>query len=420
MAEEHKIIGLVEVTDDGVHLIHLKGVIDASTVEEFEQVLEFLISQNYFKFIIDLGQVEFISSAGWGIFVGELKCVRENAGDIILVDMQPDVFDVFLLLELDTIMQAFPTIEEGLRRMGSSIPAGEASPTKEEDDPALRENGAASGGSDSIAESGIHISIRKRGTARKDIAADQIRESEAEGAAEIGQSAEANDAMQDSPRVSQAAAASQDTSLDADEHESEEETAEFRKMPEPRDDDADPWMGDEPQEGGAKSDSGEATQVAPEPSGQDGLNGPQQAGEAVSRKKQPEKSLEASFGWNYDPKKDADDLASLNTSYRGDRGYQYGAVGYTAHEDEEGWLTLEEEEVELPELPDFADDPLLEKIISVVIARPSFGPSSIRDMLIRMELADESLTRSMVYRKLAAVNLNTRAKRIAFARANVL
>ena len=69
---------------------------------------------------------------------------------------------------------------------------------------------------------------------------------------------------------------------------------------------------------------------------------------------------------------------------------------------------------------DLSSDPMLEKIISVVIANPAYGPSAIRQMLIRLSMADESLTRSDIYRKLDEFDLSTRAKRIAFARANTL
>ena len=65
-------------------------------------------------------------------------------------------------------------------------------------------------------------------------------------------------------------------------------------------------------------------------------------------------------------------------------------------------------------------DPVLEKIISVIIANPEFGPSAIRQMLITMKLTDESLTRSDIYKILSNIDLHTRAKRIAFAQANSL
>lgn len=67
---------------------------------------------------------------------------------------------------------------------------------------------------------------------------------------------------------------------------------------------------------------------------------------------------------------------------------------------------------------DLRTDPLLEKIISVVLANPAYGPSSIRQMLIKLNMANESLTRSDIYRKLEEVNLSTRAKRMAFAKAH--
>ncbi|MDQ7051596.1 MAG: hypothetical protein Q9P14_01360 [candidate division KSB1 bacterium] len=62
------------------------------------------------------------------------------------------------------------------------------------------------------------------------------------------------------------------------------------------------------------------------------------------------------------------------------------------------------------------DDPLLEKIVSVVIANPSYGPSVIRKVLLDMNLIDPSVTRSMIFKKLIQLGLTTRAKREAFAK----
>ncbi|RMD99597.1 MAG: hypothetical protein D6814_05280, partial [Calditrichaeota bacterium] len=88
--------------------------------------------------------------------------------------------------------------------------------------------------------------------------------------------------------------------------------------------------------------------------------------------------------------------------------------------DGEGTVGEEDRAIWDQKLANLSEDPLLEKIISVVIAHPSYGPSSIRKMLIEMNLVEAPLSRSMVYRKLSEVNLNTRAKRRAFAQAQML
>lgn len=114
MAIQRRLVEAVEVTESQIHLIRLKGIFDASTVSEFEKVVSYLLARNFFKMVVDLSRVEFISSAGWGAFTAELRRVRENDGDIMLAGMNSDLFDVFLLLELDHFINAFDTEDEAI------------------------------------------------------------------------------------------------------------------------------------------------------------------------------------------------------------------------------------------------------------------------------------------------------------------
>ena len=55
-----------------------------------------------------------MSSAGWGVFVGEIKNVRESGGDIKLVNMVPEVYDVFEMLEFNRILKMYDSVEEAI------------------------------------------------------------------------------------------------------------------------------------------------------------------------------------------------------------------------------------------------------------------------------------------------------------------
>ena len=125
MAIERRLVEAVEVTESQIHIIRLKGIFDASTVSEFEKVVSYLLARQFFKMVVDLGGVEFISSAGWGAFTAELRRVRENDGDMKLAGMSTDVFDVFLLLELDRFISSYDTEDEAIRAFRPPEPAAE-------------------------------------------------------------------------------------------------------------------------------------------------------------------------------------------------------------------------------------------------------------------------------------------------------
>lgn len=98
-----------------VSIIRVGGYIDTTTSSELERALDSLLKAGVFRVIIDLGNVDYISSAGWGIFISEIKGIRERGGDLKLARMIPDVYEVFELLEFHYILKAFDTIEEAIR-----------------------------------------------------------------------------------------------------------------------------------------------------------------------------------------------------------------------------------------------------------------------------------------------------------------
>ena len=107
-----------------IAVIKVGGYIDTTTSAELEHSLNTLIKANTYKIIIDLGNVDYISSAGWGIFISEIKGIREKGGDLKLIRMIPDVFEVFELLEFHYIIKAFDTLEEAVNDFeGVSSPA---------------------------------------------------------------------------------------------------------------------------------------------------------------------------------------------------------------------------------------------------------------------------------------------------------
>ncbi len=105
-----------------VSVISVKGYVDTTTSTELEDSLKRLLSKGQYDIVIDLGNVNYISSAGWGIFISEIKEIRENGGDLKLAAMIGDVYEVFELLEFQTILESFDTVEEAVGSFGDASP----------------------------------------------------------------------------------------------------------------------------------------------------------------------------------------------------------------------------------------------------------------------------------------------------------
>jgi anti-sigma B factor antagonist len=95
-----------------IAIVRVDGVIDTMTAHELEKVANSLLAQKRYKIVVDLGGVDYISSAGWGIFISNIREIRLNNGDIKLARMIPNVYEIFELLEFDSILRAFDNIEK--------------------------------------------------------------------------------------------------------------------------------------------------------------------------------------------------------------------------------------------------------------------------------------------------------------------
>jgi anti-anti-sigma factor len=85
----------------------LRGTIETTNASGLEETLERIINDKCYRIVVDLGSVTYISSAGWGIFISEIKKIRRNGGDIKLAAMVPEVREVFELLEFNSILLPF-------------------------------------------------------------------------------------------------------------------------------------------------------------------------------------------------------------------------------------------------------------------------------------------------------------------------
>ncbi len=109
-----------------ISIIKVGGYIDTTTSSELERALDSLLKQGRFFIIVDLGNVDYISSAGWGIFISEIKSIRENGGDLKLVRMVPDVYEIFELLEFHHILDVYDTVDEAINKFEMLQAAGKS------------------------------------------------------------------------------------------------------------------------------------------------------------------------------------------------------------------------------------------------------------------------------------------------------
>jgi len=113
----------------GVSVLRVSGYVDTTTSPDLERRLQALLREQRYHIVVDLSGVEYISSAGWGIFISEIREIREQGGDLKLAGMIPDVREVFDLLEFENILKAYPDTEKAVGSFGAVSSAPPSSST---------------------------------------------------------------------------------------------------------------------------------------------------------------------------------------------------------------------------------------------------------------------------------------------------
>jgi len=88
------------LADKNIVVVTLKGALDAHTFEQFQGMMHDLFDQGHYRLAMDLSGIEYISSAGVGVFFSALTEARENNGTVVLMNISTCVRDVFNLLGL--------------------------------------------------------------------------------------------------------------------------------------------------------------------------------------------------------------------------------------------------------------------------------------------------------------------------------
>lgn len=98
-----------------VSVLKVTGFIDSDTSSVLEKELAAIIKAKNYRIVIDLMNVDYVSSAGWGIFVGYVNELRKNKGDIKFSNMKPEVREIFELLDFANILEYHISVDSAVR-----------------------------------------------------------------------------------------------------------------------------------------------------------------------------------------------------------------------------------------------------------------------------------------------------------------
>jgi anti-sigma B factor antagonist len=97
-----------------VAVLSVSGRVDSATAPDLENGLKKLVEGEKTQIVLDLKNVEYMSSAGLRAMVSTLKAVKRVNGDLRLASPSPRVEEVLRLAGLTSIFSIHPTREEAV------------------------------------------------------------------------------------------------------------------------------------------------------------------------------------------------------------------------------------------------------------------------------------------------------------------
>ncbi len=104
-----------------IQILELYGELDAHTAPDLEERIKKLIDEEKYFIIVNFTSLDYISSAGLGVFMAYIEDVRTLGGDIKLTNMKPSVYNVFDLLGFPTLYDILDDEKQAAQRFKSEF-----------------------------------------------------------------------------------------------------------------------------------------------------------------------------------------------------------------------------------------------------------------------------------------------------------
>lgn len=96
------------------------GDLDANSSVELDEKILAMLKEGDSRIHIDGSGIDYISSAGLGVFVSHLEEIKQVGGNMVLSNLKDSVHDVFVLLGLNQLLTIVENQEAANKILSSS------------------------------------------------------------------------------------------------------------------------------------------------------------------------------------------------------------------------------------------------------------------------------------------------------------
>lgn len=103
-------------TSGSIQILELNGELDAHTASELEAAIQKCRDSQNHCIVVNGENLQYISSAGLGVFMAYIEELREQGGDIKIAALQPRVYNVFDLLGFPMLFDIVDSEEDAISK----------------------------------------------------------------------------------------------------------------------------------------------------------------------------------------------------------------------------------------------------------------------------------------------------------------
>ena len=98
-------------------ILALSGKLDATNAKTFEDRILSLINSGTQRLVVDLSQLDYVSSSGLRVFILAAKRLQTVAGKIVLCSMKDHVRQVFDLAGFSSMLSIYGSRDEAIKAL---------------------------------------------------------------------------------------------------------------------------------------------------------------------------------------------------------------------------------------------------------------------------------------------------------------
>lgn len=92
-------------------LLTVKGRVDSATSPKLSEALEAINNEGRFKIVIDMSELEYMSSAGFrALIAAQRNCKRFNRGEVVLAAVPQNIYKALELAGFTSLFKIYPDV----------------------------------------------------------------------------------------------------------------------------------------------------------------------------------------------------------------------------------------------------------------------------------------------------------------------